>query len=40
MSLLLISTDGTETGATAANKINNAITATIIGQYQKIVSTK
>ena len=28
MSLLLISTDGTETGATAAKKINNAITAT------------
>ena len=28
MSLLLIATDGTETGATAANKINNAITAT------------
>ena len=28
MSLMLIATDGTETGATAANKINNAITAT------------
>ena len=28
MSLLLIATDGTETGATAANKINNAIAAT------------
>ena len=28
MSLMLITTDGTETGATAAKKINNAITAT------------
>ena len=28
MSLMLIATDGTETGATAANKINKAITAT------------
>ena len=28
MSLMLIATNGTETGATAANKINNAITAT------------
>ena len=28
MSLMLIATDGTETGATAANKINNAITET------------
>ena len=28
MSLMLIATDGTETGATAAKKINNAITAT------------
>ena len=28
MSLMLIATDGTETGATAANKINKAITET------------
>ena len=29
MSLMLISTDGTETGATAANKINAAISKVV-----------
>ena len=34
MSLMLIATDGTETGATAANKINKAITATVNNTQQ------